>query len=48
MNVLNDLLEDFVIQSQKILGDNLVGIYLHGSAVMGCYNEKKVKLICWS
>ncbi|MGP3638842.1 aminoglycoside adenylyltransferase domain-containing protein [Lentilactobacillus hilgardii] len=24
---------------QKILGDNLVGIYLHGSYVMGGYNE---------
>jgi len=38
---LNNLLESFVTQSQKILGDNLIGIYLHGSAVMGCYNEKK-------
>ena len=41
MNVLNDLLKSFVTQCQKILGDNLVGIYLHGSAVMRCYNEKK-------
>ena len=41
MNTLNDLLKSFVAQSQKILGDNLIGIYLHGSAVMGCYNEKK-------
>ncbi len=35
------LLNDFVIQSKKILGDNLTGIYLHGSAVMGCFNEQK-------
>ena len=35
------MLKSFVTQSQKILGDNLIGIYLHGSAVMGCYNEKK-------
>ncbi len=41
MNALNDLLKSFVTQCQKILGDDLVGIYLHGSAVMGCYNEKK-------
>lgn len=41
MDALNDLLKNFVTQSQKILGDNLIGIYLHGSAVMGCYNEKK-------
>ena len=47
MDVLNDLLKSFVAQSQNILGDNLVGIYLHGSAVMGCFNEKKVILICW-
>ena len=41
MDALNDLLKSFVTQSQKILGDNLIGIYLHGSVVMGCYNEKK-------
>ncbi len=41
MDALNDLLNSFVTQSQKILGNNLIGIYLHGSAVMGCYNEKK-------
>lgn len=41
MDALSDLLKSFVAQSQKILGDNLIGIYLHGSAVMGCYNEKK-------
>ncbi len=31
----------FVEQSQEILKDNLVGIYLHGSAVMGCFNPDK-------
>ena len=41
MNILENVLESFVKQSQNILGDNLVGIYLHGSAVMGCFNEKK-------
>ena len=41
MIALNDLLKSFVTQSQNILGENLVGIYLHGSAAMGCYNEKK-------
>ena len=41
MDALHDLLQSFVAESQKILGDLLVGIYLHGSAVMGCYNEKK-------
>ena len=38
---LRKLLDTFVAQSKSILGDNLVGIYLHGSAVMGCFNEKK-------
>lgn len=31
----------FTEQSLKILGDNLTGVYLHGSAVMGCYNPEK-------
>lgn len=34
-------MNDFVMQSQSILGDNLTGIYLHGSAVMGCFNIRK-------
>lgn len=37
----SDLTEDFVMESSKILGDELVGIYLHGSAVMGCFNPEK-------
>jgi len=36
-----DLLERFVQQNIAILGDNLVGIYLHGSAAMGCFNAGK-------
>lgn len=35
------LLEQFVQQNKTILGDNLVGIYLHGSAAMGCLNARK-------
>ena len=31
----------FVEKSKEILQDNLVGVYLHGSAVMGCYNPSK-------
>ncbi len=41
MNILDYLTNVFVEQSQKILGDNLVGVYLHGSAVMGCFHEKR-------
>ena len=41
MNTLKLITEKFVKQSQDILGDNLAGIYLHGSAAMGCYNAQK-------
>lgn len=34
-------IDDFVMQSKNILGDNLTGIYLHGSAAMGCFNARK-------
>jgi streptomycin 3"-adenylyltransferase len=40
MGMLKRITEEFVYESQRILGDNLIGIYLHGSAVMGCFNEK--------
>ena len=32
------LVEEFVGNVQEILGENLIGIYLHGSLVMGCFN----------
>lgn len=35
------IVDELVRQSREILNDNLTGIYLHGSATMGCYNEKK-------
>lgn len=41
MNILEKITKTFVAESQEILGDHLVGIYLHGSAVMECFNEKK-------
>ncbi len=41
MYTLKELTDRFTQQSKNILGDNLTGIYLHGSAVMGCFNEKK-------
>lgn len=45
MNIVKNLTKNFVEQSQEILGDLLVGIYLHGSAVMGCYHEKKIDIM---
>ncbi|WP_300783397.1 hypothetical protein [uncultured Acetatifactor sp.] len=47
MRLLEAITEAFVAESREILGENLVGIYLHGSAVMGCFNEKKAILIYW-
>ena len=41
MSILESVTEAFVMESREILGENLVGVYLHGSAVMGCFNEKK-------
>lgn len=37
---MEKLLMKFVEETQTILGDNLTGVYLHGSAVMGCFNPK--------
>ncbi len=38
------VIDEFVEKSKEILKENLTGIYLHGSAVMGCYNPKKSDL----
>ncbi len=40
MEYYRDLLERFVQQNINILGDDLTGIYLHGSAAMECMNIK--------
>lgn len=39
-----NLLDKFVTESQETLGHNLTGIYLHGSAVMGCFQPEKSDL----
>ena len=38
---LEELLSEFVRWSEEILCENLTGIYLHGSAVMDCFNPDK-------
>ncbi len=40
-DVASRVAETFTKESKGILGDNLVGVYLHGSAVMGCFNPEK-------
>ena len=37
----DSLIKIFVERSKDILQDNLVGVYLHGSLVMGCFNPQK-------
>ncbi|MDE7274293.1 MAG: DUF4111 domain-containing protein [Lachnospiraceae bacterium] len=44
MDEYSNVIGDFVRQNRIILGENLVGIYLHGSAVMGCFNGQKSDL----
>lgn len=39
-----DLLRKFTEMSCTVFGENLVGIYLHGSLAMGCLNPKKSDL----
>ena len=38
---IENLIKSFVERSKAILQDNLVGVYLHGSLVMGCFNPEK-------
>lgn len=38
------ILNKFVKGTKEVLGAQLVGVYLHGSAVMGCYNPAKSDL----
>ncbi len=44
MMILEDFIKSFVKKNREILGEDIEGIYLHGSAVMGCFNEKKSDL----
>lgn len=38
------LLDRFTAMTRETLGTDLVGVYLHGSAVMGCFNPDKSDL----
>lgn len=37
---IGNLLSWIVRESREILKDNLIGVYLHGSLAMGCFNPK--------
>ena len=44
MHTYETLLKRFTDESREILGKELVGVYLHGSAAMGCFNPDKSDL----
>lgn len=44
LELYNELLDKLVSRSKEILESNLTGIYLHGSAVMGCFQPGKSDL----
>lgn len=41
LKAYQNLLDCFIEENRRILGSALTGIYLHGSAVMGCFNAGK-------
>lgn len=41
---MDKVIDGYVEKSKKILGENLTGVYLHGSSVMGCFNPEKSDL----
>ena len=43
MNIA-ELAGEFAERSRAILGENLTGVYLHGSAAMGCFHPGKSDL----
>ncbi len=42
--VCRDLLQRLTQESAELFGDNLIGIYLHGSAAMGCFQAQQSDL----
>ena len=44
MQEYKELLARFVDLNREILGENLVGVYLHGSSVMDCFNPTESDL----
>ena len=38
---IDNLINSFVDKSKDILGNNLIGVYLHGSLSMGCFNPDR-------
>ena len=41
---MESILKEFVDMSRAVFGNGLIGVYLHGSSVMGCFNPEKSDL----
>ena len=44
MQIPEEIMTRFVEAARQTIGDNLLGVYLHGSAAMGCFNPKSSDL----
>ena len=44
LQIPENILTQFVDAARETIGENLLGVYLHGSAAMGCFNPKSSDL----
>ena len=44
VQIPENILTRFVESARETIGENLLGVYLHGSAAMGCFNPKSSDL----
>ena len=44
VQIPDNILNGFVESARETIGENLLGVYLHGSAAMGCFNPKSSDL----
>ena len=44
LQIPENILTHFVEAAREAIGENLLGVYLHGSAAMGCFNPKSSDL----
>ena len=44
LQIPENILTQFVAAARETIGENLLGVYLHGSAAMGCFNPKSSDL----
>ena len=44
LQIPENILARFVAVAHETIGENLLGVYLHGSVAMGCFNPKSSDL----